>query len=246
MSRVGAMGGKSYHPVVLELLALQQARRVLDAPSGDGWLAGRMEDSVLVDGVDLYASAPPGYQQVLAHDLNEGLPTTVQRGNYDAVVCCEGIEHVSNPLKLLQDARRALRPGGVLIVTTPNTWYPTARLQFLLRGFLPSFPSLVGRIAAGTHMHVMPWNYASLYLHFRLAGFESIRIHAVAGAQPKHWLEWLLGWPSWLYCRRRRRLSATAEEAVFWRDAGSRASQFGRQLVLSACAPSSQANGDVA
>jgi SAM-dependent methyltransferase len=227
---------KAYMPVVAALLAQARARQVLDAPCGNGWLA-RMVDGVALEGIDLYAGTPPGYRAVHAHDLNDGLPAAVLSRGYDAVVSCEGIEHVSNPLRLLQAAWQALRPGGLLVLTTPNTWHPAARLQYALRGFFPGFPSLVGRIQPGSHMHVMPWNYPSLYLHLRLAGFESIRIHATAGPQPKHLLEWLLGWPAQLYCRHRERTSATAEERVFWQDAGSRASIFGRRLVVSGHRP---------
>jgi SAM-dependent methyltransferase len=224
---------KEYMPVVGSLLAGIGARQVLDAPCGSGWLAGVVDGAMTLDGIDLYTQAPPGYRRVQAHDLNLGLPDVARTGEYDAVVSCEGLEHVSNPLKLLQDARQALRPGGLLIITTPNTWHPAARVQYLARGFFPGFPSLAGRILPGSHMHVMPWNFASLYLHLRLAGFESINIHEVQGPQPKHALEWLIGWPSWLYCRRRQRHSTGEEERLFWRAAGSRASLFARRLVVS-------------
>lgn len=39
---------------------------------------------------------------------------------YDSVVMLETIEHVLDPEELLREALAALRPGGVVIVTTPN------------------------------------------------------------------------------------------------------------------------------
>lgn len=229
---------KEYMPVVQALLAEQGAQHVLDAPSGSGWLAGLVGPQVTLDGINLYADVPPGYRHVSALDLNLGLPEATRHGGYDAAVSCEGLEHVSNPL-LLTHLRDAVRPGGLVVITTPNTWYPAARLQYLLRGFFLSFPSLVGRIVPGTGMHVMPWNFANLYLHLhlRLAGLVDIRLVPTAAPAPKHALEWLIGWPTLLYCRRRLKRADTTEERQFWADAGHRASLFGRRLVVRARRP---------
>jgi len=39
---------------------------------------------------------------------------------YDVVVCLEVIEHVTDPVRLLNNMRRVLKPGGKIIVSTPN------------------------------------------------------------------------------------------------------------------------------
>ena len=38
---------------------------------------------------------------------------------FDIVICTEVMEHVAEPKQLLYEARRVLRPNGILIVTTP-------------------------------------------------------------------------------------------------------------------------------
>jgi 2-polyprenyl-3-methyl-5-hydroxy-6-metoxy-1,4-benzoquinol methylase len=44
-----------------------------------------------------------------------------QRGVlYDAVLMCEVIEHVAHPDRLLASVARLLRPGGIVVLTTPN------------------------------------------------------------------------------------------------------------------------------
>lgn len=41
-------------------------------------------------------------------------------GRFDYAILCEVIEHVLNDEKLLRDAAACLRPGGTLLLTTPN------------------------------------------------------------------------------------------------------------------------------
>lgn len=95
-------------------------------PCGQGWLAqavqaGRIRIDTL-DGVEMYdfpedPSLP--YRKVDAYDLDKPLPDPDQP--YDAVVCAEAIHLVTNPGVVLESFKRALRPGGIVVITTPNT-----------------------------------------------------------------------------------------------------------------------------
>jgi len=223
---------KGYQPVVARLLHERRPATVLDAPCGSGWLADQIGFACELDGLDLFGERPGKYRHFLAADLDQGLPDSL--GVYEAVACCEGLEHFSNPDLFLRSAHRHLAPGGMLIVTTPNTWYPAARLQYLLRGFFPSFPSLAGKVKRGTHMHLLPWSFPQLHLFLTLAGFRDIRLHEVDEPRPKHLYEWLVGLPQYLYCASRARAAANAEERDYWTQSGSRQSVWGRRLVLSA------------
>ena len=223
---------KSYQRVVARLLGEARPRTVLDAPCGSGWLAQSLGFDCEIDGLDLFGSRPEKYRSFRAADLDAGLPPDL--GRYGAIVCCEGLEHLGNPELFLRSAFRHLDAGGTLIVTTPNVWYPAARLQYLLRGFFPGFPSLAGKIQRGTHMHIMPWSFPQLYLYLSLAGFGRVRLHEVDEPRPKRLYEWLLGLPQYLYCSSRARAAADEEERAYWRQAGSRQSVWGRRLVVSA------------
>ena len=223
---------KAHEGSIATLLRQRRPRTLLDAPCGTGWLARSVDFECRIDGLDLYGQAPPGYASFRAHDLDGGLPDDL--GAYEAMVCCEGIEHLGNPVLFLRSAHRHLAPGGMLIVSTPNVWHPAARMQYLLRGFFPGFPSLAGRIAPGTHMHIMPWSFPHLFLYLRLASFTTIRLHEVDEPKPKRLYEWPLAWPQQLYCASRERQAGSEEERDYWRQAGSRQSLFGRRLVVSA------------
>lgn len=43
-------------------------------------------------------------------------------GSFDTVVCTQVLEHVRNPGRVLAEAARVLRPGGVLVLTAPMVW----------------------------------------------------------------------------------------------------------------------------
>ena len=46
----------------------------------------------------------------------------VADGSCDAVLCSEVLEHIFAPAEFLGEIRRVLRPGGVLLLTTPFAW----------------------------------------------------------------------------------------------------------------------------
>ncbi len=208
---------------------------MLDAPSGGGWLQEALGTGKAVDGIDLYADSAPGYRRFWKFDLDDGLPDDC--GDYDLACCCEGLEHVGNPLRLLRHFHRALKPGGTFIVTTPSVWYPQARLQFLLRGFFPSFPPLAGKIAPGTHMHITPWSWAQLHLYLSLAGFAEPRILPEPLSRAKHLHEHLFAVPSRLYCRNRLRKAKDDGERRFWQAAATDEALLSRHLIVSARKP---------
>jgi SAM-dependent methyltransferase len=70
-------------------------------------------------GVDLPSnSADNRNLDAFADGLHLPFPTAA----FDTVLCTEVLEHVPEPLVLLTEVARVLCPGGLLILTTPQTW----------------------------------------------------------------------------------------------------------------------------
>jgi methionine biosynthesis protein MetW len=55
----------------------------------------------------------------------------------EAVTCLDVIEHVFDPYHLLKEIWRILRPGGTLVITTPNTRFIAHVANLLVRGVAP-------------------------------------------------------------------------------------------------------------
>lgn len=65
-----------------------------------------------------YAGFPAEWQFALMDPDTGRVP--LPDGLADAVVCLETIEHVENPRALYRELTRLAKPGGLVIVTTPN------------------------------------------------------------------------------------------------------------------------------
>jgi len=226
------MIGKSHRSAVKEILDLARPKVILDSPCGDGWLKKLIDHECDIHGIDLFCTNPDCYKSFKQLDLDLGLPNN--EGAYDAIVCCEGIEHFGNPDLFMKTAYKNLKSDGIFIVTTPNIWYPASKIKFLLRGFFPSFPCLIGKIDRGSHMHIMPWSYPQLYLYLKKNQFTDIKLYELNEKNPKHFYEKIFGIPQLIYCSSKLKKTTNKEEQDFWRNAGSSQSIYGRRLVVSA------------
>lgn len=233
---------RPYRPVVLSILQDRHCRRVLDAPCGHGWLGRALQkqkmqrqesDPPLIDGLCLYEEPFPdsGYRHFIEHDLD--LPFAPPEQRYDAVVCGEALHLLTNPGVALASFRNCLEKGGTLIVTTPNTWHMSSRLQYLLRGFHSGFRATVGK-QRGEYITYIPWSFNQLHVFLSHYGFVDITLHEVDERKPRHWAEHLVAIPAALYSRSKQRRSCSPEEKQYWQQLSSRQSLYGRWLVVSA------------
>ena len=120
---------------LLRMLETEPRGRVLDVGCAGGELAALLAArGWRVQGADaepaLVDAARARGIEACAVDLDRG-PLPWPDGAFDAVVAAEVIEHVVDTDYLLTEVARVLRPGGALIVTTPNLASLENRLRLL-------------------------------------------------------------------------------------------------------------------
>ncbi len=60
----------------------------------------------------------------LVHDLNSDPVLPYPEKSFDAAVCTVSIEYLCRPLDVLAEVARVLRPGGLLLITVSERWFP--------------------------------------------------------------------------------------------------------------------------
>lgn len=156
--------------------AIAPGSRVLDLGCSQGLLARPLRaKQVRVTGVDVAppANATEELEAYYQRDLDEPLDLPVGR-DFDYIVISDVIEHLRNRTQLLREARRFLKEGGRLIISTPNIALWFYRLSLL-----------VGRFEYGprgvldeTHVHL--FTRATFRRQVEKAGFFVLRERVTA------------------------------------------------------------------
>jgi SAM-dependent methyltransferase len=136
---------------------------------------------------------------VVRGSVSPGLP--VADGAADVVIMSELIEHLVDPDGAVAEVRRVLRPGGSLLLSTPNlaAWYNRGLLAL---GIQPVFSEVSlrgvfgrpGRVVAG---HLRLFTRRALTEFLAASGFRCV---TVAGAR-YHDVPWPLGPLDLAFCR---------------------------------------------
>jgi glycosyltransferase involved in cell wall biosynthesis len=121
----------SSHDVICEWLRQGPGLKVLDVGCSAGHLAAKLRAlGHYVVGVDReeLAGVRDRVDDFVRADLDDGVPDFTG-GGFDVVVAADVIEHVREPVRLLQQLGATVGPAGRLLVSTPNFghWYPRLR-----------------------------------------------------------------------------------------------------------------------
>jgi 2-polyprenyl-3-methyl-5-hydroxy-6-metoxy-1,4-benzoquinol methylase len=117
--------------------------KLLDFGAGKGALTRRLYRTgrfTRITTVDIMPSRPTDLLEPIdwvSADLNDALPFS--DGGFDVIIAAEVIEHLENPRFVAREWYRLLRPGGWLLLSTPNNESLRSILALVFRGHYAHF-----------------------------------------------------------------------------------------------------------
>ena len=121
----------------IKLIRQEQPESLLDIGCGDGGFLRNFSDIPRRVGLDIvYREIETDIEFVL-HDLTEKMP--FDEASFDAIFAGEILEHLFDTDHFLRECHRVLKPGGTLVLTTPNLcalknlflWAAGKQLQYI-------------------------------------------------------------------------------------------------------------------
>lgn len=210
-----------YRTITLPVIPWRPDGRILDVGCGKGdYLAGLKRLGWHVHGVELNPHAVQYARQQLHLDIFEGnfLESHFPSGHFDVVTMWWYLEHVPNPVEILQEARRVLKRDGWLWLGVPNceslearvfgeAWYHLDAPRHLYLFTPATLAALLGRAGLRiTRSHKMAWlndpaQSVERWLEVRWGLKHTFPKALRLALAPLGWLEARLGLSSFLVIR---------------------------------------------
>lgn len=168
--------------------SIKEGARILDFGAGYGHMSQRIGDRAKEKNLDPKEILFPceivpeefEYPDVECTRIGTDSIIPFPDEHFDLVFAIEVVEHTTRPYDLFKEASRVLKPGGTLIISTPNVSHIISRIRNVFSGFPQLYPppskkvENAGRICG----HIMPLSYPYFHYGCATAGFKDISFHA--------------------------------------------------------------------
>jgi SAM-dependent methyltransferase len=165
---------------ILSLLGPAKSRRMLDVGCGSGtFLADARDAGWAMSGLEINAEFPEFCRKELGvEDVKVGLVSDppFSAASFDAVAMLDVLEHMYDPVVSVTQCARLLKPGGVLVVKSPNG--PMQLRKERVRKMLGRGDGYVATIG-----HLNQFSPKTLSLAFRKSGLEPTLIRPARSFQ---------------------------------------------------------------
>jgi SAM-dependent methyltransferase len=190
--------------VVLEhanALGLPPGARVLDAPCGGSaaLTLALIEWGFNAVGADVDPEAENHLGKAFAKvNLDSPLPWPDE--SFDAVISTEGIEHLENHFSFLREMCRVLKPGGILVLTTPNITALRSRVRFFGSGFFGRDSRPLNENSRHPLHHIGLATFPELRYELHMSGFHLLGVRHTHIKPISYLYAIFVPW-MWLYTR---------------------------------------------
>jgi SAM-dependent methyltransferase len=185
----------------LPALGLPPGARVLDAPCGGAaaLTLALIENGFQAIGADVDPEGAARLGNVFSKvDLNATLPWPDE--SFEAVFSTEGIEHLENHFSFLREMCRVLKPGGILVLTTPNITALRSRVRFFGSGFFGRDARPLNESSRHPLHHIGLATFPELRYELHMSGFRLVRVRHTH-IKPVSYLYAIYAPWMWLYTR---------------------------------------------
>ena len=138
LAMLGARQESEYDFILGAIRSYSAGGAVLDYGCGIGLMSMLLaKNGFTVTGVDISeqfiesAKSRFGKHPSMTFEVIDGLPLRFPEGAFDVVASSDVLEHCTGIDDILREFKRLLRPGGLLVIETPNMLSPLARLKLI-------------------------------------------------------------------------------------------------------------------